>query len=317
MIFSYNRVSPEPLLEVTRQCIPRSPEQLPQLACSRPLHELATKAPGQLSFSPADRVEFPFSNDAVASYLSQLTARTQTKDYRTATNRVAVLVGESSLASALPYMPEETIVLLDISAPMCRYMNEYVTVLRTATCLEDWQERMQCGHPELYYSQELQRQIAHWGSEGQPHSFASPAAFAVAQYHARNKAIITWQADIFSKQKMAKLGDSLREASAHVTFMNLTNVIDACRPNGTPAGVHATLQACVAQLGQLPFTKDAPLITTSSIASELRPTSQRPLANLAQGVTGPYFGLEDLARSGSGLRTATIGSVICREYFTA
>jgi len=67
---------------------------------SLPLHDMQAVAPVQRRPYVADRVKYPISNDdCTGVYLSQLQARTANSDYQRAINRVALMIGESSIIS--------------------------------------------------------------------------------------------------------------------------------------------------------------------------------------------------------------------------
>lgn len=308
----------EPGIELSRQSIPLSPDpQIPErggvLAGSVPLHGLSEQAPVLPSdYDPAE-VKFSFSNDESATYFDQVRSRTALPEYQEATNRVAVVVGESSLAAALPYIPEETIIMVDQSPAMGAFMNRYIEGLRSARTPDDWAEFMGFRHPDTNNDAELKMvsrilfQVEEWRSLGYQHPLADNDAFAEVSELARQKAIIPWRADINSRRDMKRLGKALKAHDAHVTMMNLTNVM-ACPGALDEASDYA------ARLRHLPLTPNAPILATTT-----RPKLTGSFLGLGPIVeaTGPFFGLDNLARHGGSTSPYRGGSAVERQYAPA
>jgi hypothetical protein len=258
----------EPTLQSTLG--PAESRALPELTALAPSYEL----PAEHDFHPA----YAFANDECAALQFEAAeARQLTPDYRGASNRVAVVVGESSLAATLEWIPEETIVLLDSSSLMCNYMNDYTVWLQYASSLEDWRERI-IKYPST--SSGLETQLKRWEKAGYEHALISEAGFQRAQELARQKVFVPWCADLTSSADVARLADALKGLNAHITFANLTNVIQFNH-------LHWNLRSFVDNLRQLPVTRFAPILTTSCLA-----TAGKDPGLVA---TGPHFGLDALA----------------------
>jgi len=178
-------------LEISKQILANPIMAEETLAESRPLHELADHAPTLPSRGyDLSEVYYPFSNDeAIAPYLAQLQARTQTAEYQAASNRVAVLVGESSLATNLKHIPEDTIILLDNSVDMCLFMANYIAGLRTSNTTLEWLQAMDLAEPRLddknmyRFSalQDLTKQTYEYMSAGSAHIFTDDAEFLASK----------------------------------------------------------------------------------------------------------------------------------------
>lgn len=299
----------EARFEISQQDIPLENGVRPDTAPSRPLHELASWAPAYPEACIHENVGYTISNDESARYYDQLQLRTLTPDYLEATNRVAVLVGESSLASALPMIPEETIILLDQSPEMASFMAEYLACLQEADTIEDWYAMMDLRSPIPWSAEDMTRdriedQAYDWQEEGYRHAFKNEEAFQQAKQLARAKAIIPWVGDITRDSDMGYLGEALRSNDAHVTLINLTNVLAVNRDYGLASSYVATLR-------NLPVTDTAPIMLTG-ISSKYPGTRQ---SNIVKA-TGPFFGLDNLAEHG-GLTTPRIvgsGASVERQY---
>lgn len=294
-------------------------------APSVPLHSLVDLAP-EIPESPymPHGVYFPFSNDESPLYFQQLVARTQTAEYQQATNRVALIVGESSLASAVQFIPEDTIVVLDSSDEMCVYIRDYVDSISNANTLSDWKELMGFNRPEFVkgimngdlerYAQKLFEQVDEWEDAGIKHALYDENAFAAAKAALAGKVVIPWHADIADKQAIAGLAEALRSHDATITMANLTNVIPYDRTfNETSDYVDI--------LSQLPFTPYAPIMATNTSGKALL-TKEDVLKDLVNPdhivqATGPFFGLDNLATGGkirSGWISRRPGTISARQY---
>jgi hypothetical protein len=274
-----------------------------------PLPELAQAAPNIDDFPYDYRyVQYPFSNDVcTASYFEQLAVRTETPEYRNAQNRVAVLVGESALAANLKYIPEETIVLLDSSPDMSVFMDIYVQTLREARSPEDWIAMLADSGPDRIDGF-MRNQLYEWFEEGRPHPLVDYEEFYEAQRIAKEKTIITWTTDITSPRDLAALGRALREHQAQITMMNLTNVLPYVETFRDP-------RDCAAQLAVLPVTPNAPILTTAirmeprTILEALQDDSSKS-SNIP---TGPFFGLDNLARANMPDARHELGALVERN----
>lgn len=279
-------------IETSRQDVPvldPDVERVP-LAMSRPLHELKEHAPVTPSEVVLGLVYFPFSNDDSATYYDQVQVRTTLPEYREATNRTAVIVGEGSLMAALPMIAEDTIILVDQSEDMCAYMESYVEALREAETFDEWAEMMELKDGSKVASDAynavgaIRTQKLHWYHEDYEHPVDSLDLYDRARKAATKKAIIPWRADLTDESEMRYLGEVLKAHDAHVTFMNLTNALGSEVVAVEAAAERAEI------LSALPVTPEAPIIATSYIAK------YAPSA-LAQAV-GPFFGLKNLGKQG-------------------
>lgn len=285
-------------------------------AASRPLHELQQQAPTVIDESAGSWpyvVGFPYANDESASYIQQVAARTGTPDYQTATNRTALLIGEGSLISALPYMPEDTIIILDKNPRFCAYMQHYVDSLRSAPNIRGWHSEMarrlkpgydgNSNDPAVYKEQfmglNLDMQIRQWHSAGLQHGLDDETSYTLARELANKKAIVVWQADLKDETDMQRLGQALRENQATITMANLSNVVSWHKPGGTAVSQRLALE-------ELPITEYAPILTTSLSAL---PTGFNDHGRKSYGkkpedpiyllpATGPFFGLRNLFEQG-------------------
>ena len=232
-----------------------------------------------------------------------------------------MLVGESSLAAALPYITENTIILIDANVHSCIYMQHYLYCLRTAPTIRDWHQQMadrlgtdanghKVGpHQEEFIVLMLKRQLRQWQDAGLEHGLDDEATYQRSSQLARQKAIIPWQANIQDPADMRRLADSLRANQATITMANLTNVLDHLDPK---LGGMA--------LGDLPMTEHVPILASSMVAvsrdiaeriknlqaerKQQDPDDQpdheeEPLGpTYLAGATGPFFGLSNFAEQG-------------------
>jgi hypothetical protein len=294
-----------------------------EFAPSLPLHELTGQAPAfaDMPFQPR-LVGFPYANDESAIYWQQAAARTGTSEYQTATNRTALVVGESSLTSSLPYIPEDTIVAVDSNPHSCAYMQHYVDSLRTAPTIKEWHRQMAHrlnpdfnGDTDALYQEDviglkLGRQIRQWQEADLKHGLDDEETYKRSSWLARQKAIIPWRADLQDQTDMQLLAQTLRAHRATVTMINLANVVDCLKRSFGPLA-----------LEDLPVAEHAPILATSMVAEprdvrrlmkEIRAQkeAQKP-ENQADseaeqpfgptylaGATGPFFGLRNFFEQG-------------------
>jgi len=297
-------------IEKSQQAIPLTPEVVEGVAKSIPLHALGNDAPA-IDLTGLDPIpRYPISNDESAPYFEQTQARTLSTEYRESTNRTAVVIGESSLMAALPYIPEETIVLVDSLPEMVAFMGRYVDALREADTMEEWIARMGLvdvmpGSDEGRVIKRLIQQGTEWKETGYLHPAADDKAYAEAHRLAKQKAIIPWRGNITSRSDMNALAEALRDHDATVTMLNLSNVIACSDEFRDAAGYARVLQA-------LPITPNAPILATTGVVAGLNP----PRPNNIVEAVGPYFGLENLKQHGgrSTGRLRDLGSIITRHY---
>lgn len=303
------------LLERGRQEIPRTPEQFGPIAPSIPLDHLEADAPFVPPYLGIDHRRHPTaSNDESAQYWEQLRPRVLTPEYRNATNRTAVVIGESSLIAALPDISEDTIILLDKSQDMVTYMSWYVQMLREAGDIQEWGEQLlntkgQNFRPfdanPKYYAEGALDQAFEWQEAGRAHPYIEEGLFEKVQVLAREKAIIPWRGDITSRKDMMNLGRVLKANGANVTLINLTNV-PGCDLSFSDASEFAD------SLDLLPVTDNAPILTTSR-----RPMFDFAKDRISQVVqaTGPFFGTENLRNFGGSTGDGLSGGTILqRDY---
>lgn len=267
----------------------------------RSTKELQSYAPKVTVPYERAKVGFAFSNDASADCFYDQQKRIVTENYRTAQNRVALLVGESALLGALHYIPEETIIMLDYSSHTVKFMERYIEGLKNDNDIESWLRGVNSGveGESLAADEELlRRQHSLWREGGHRHGLDSDDSFRLVQRTANKKTIIPWCADILNKDEMQDLGDALRSVNSIVTFMNATNVIEYTAPiyNGADQSLHQF----VAGVGELPMVSDAPIVTTSLYARDYHPDFDESMRNPLQP-TGPFFGIDDLLNNGGSI----------------
>ncbi len=306
-------------IEVSAQAVPLADEKLPDtLAPSEPLHALADIAPPLPGWVNLDAVRYTISNDEAASndgvapYFVQIGVREHTAEYRDATNRVAVVIGESSLTAALPFMPEETIILLDRSPEMCAFMAKYVASLREAETVSEWYTLMGLDEAlagggtkaEQIVLRRIEDQVRDWELSGRSHPMGGgDAEYTAAHKAARQKAIIPWVGDITNTWDMQLLGAALDSYDANVTMLNLTNVMVADM-------AFADAASYAERLRPLPITPHAPILTTSTAQKG------RFRHSIVVEATGPFFGLDNLAEHGGGVDAwiSSGGAAADRQY---
>jgi hypothetical protein len=297
-------------LEVSAQEIPTTPDTLGEFSASRPLHELEQHAPIIPDQFRYIDVPYAFSNDDSAGYFEQLQARTLTPEYREATNRTAVVVGESSLMATLPYISEDTIVVIDNSPEMCTFMAHYVRALRDSDTLHEWGSEI--GFDDVDLDLEIHRSIQRfaqqayeWEFSEKSHPAANEEAYVAAREQLSGKAVIPWNADITSRRDMQRLGSALRSYGANVTMLNLTNALL------DPAGLdHSREYAEI--LSELPVTQHAPILTTSYVPKDTCHPAAIP-GRIVEA-TGPFFGLKNLEEHGGELEEHSMGRVAIRHF---
>lgn len=272
-------------LERSSQEVPRT-AHTDEVGFSRPLHDLAEAAPPVLPHYNLVLVDHPFSNDDSASYFEQTLARANTPEFQEASNRVAVLVGESALMASLPLIPEETIILLDKSPDMTSYLSRYVAALRNSSHIGEWAEKagiINIQDPEqVRATDELALLAGDWIGQGYSHPAMDVEYFKKSRELACEKAIIPWTADMASPADMQRLGEALRQRNANVTMVNMTNLLDVY--NG-----HTPAEKFVDGLDQLPVTANAPILTTN--------TMPKFMGSRITEATGPFFGVNNLRQN--------------------
>jgi hypothetical protein len=326
-------------IELSQQAVPVVPSDVDEppigIPTALPLQELADKAPRlprrRIKLGPD--LSFAFSNDESATYFDQTQARTSLPEYRSATHPVALVVGESALASSLRYIPERTIIALDKSRDVCLFMQMYVSNLRSAGSLEEWKDRMGLngqdkdgleGQYMRHFNKLLKTQVTEWEYNGYPHALSSEEEFMHAQRLAREKVIIPWRADIGKRRHMKRLGRVLTRAEASITMVNISNVATYDQKHFSDGA------DCAEKLGYLPITPQAPILTTSAIpkiydealGEEVNADTILDALSEANIViaTGPFFGLENLASQGGSVYRDNPGpmfqptSISSRDY---
>lgn len=304
-------------VESVSQSVPVQGEHV-ELVDSLPLYDLEGVAPRiHHNLYTPNKVLYPFSNDENLPYFEQLRARTDLPEYRQASNRVALLVGESSLAAAIQYIPEDTILLVDQSFEMCVFMKRYIEALREAESIADWAKFMKVGDQEFlgtavyrHFGTQFEVQAHEAEKNGYKHPLQDEAEFKKAQAFAQTKAIVPWHADIGSSKNMQALAAALKERKANITMMNLTNVIHYDTR-------FKKAKHCATKLKELPITEQAPIMTTS-MHPKTADTKEdwRRMRNLQHGIaeaTGPFFGLDSLSKAGRSTKFG-FGRIVWRKY---
>ncbi len=304
MIVRYSSV------EHSRQNVPRtSPEEVLSLAESRPLHELSDIAPktGLREYDLKD-VRYSFSNDESPRYFDQTRVRASLPEFREASNRTAILIGESSLIAALPFLEEDTIILLDSSPVMCEFMSRYVDGLKKCKTIEEWLNFIGLEDEEnqdtfATFTFRIREQIREWEQSGYTHGLNSQDAYDAARKAVEAKAFIPWCADLTDEKAMKQLGEALKTRDANVTFMNLTNALP-CTSRFDESRKFAK------RLEHLPVTPNAPILTTGGV--------RKGGNGYIVEATGPFFGLENLKKFGGrtydGWMRRELGPIARRQY---
>jgi hypothetical protein len=305
-------------IETSSRHIPLTEESLGTLVEARPLYDLADRAP-QLPNRPyrPRRIVFAFSNDELGASLPSLQARTLLPEYRAASNRVALLVGESSLTSSIRYMPEDTIIFVDENPDMCLYMERYVANMLEASSPIDWISRMALNDnnfmrgKEGYFARQLIAQVDEWKEAGTIHAMSNANEFKAAQQALSKKTFIPWRGNLLNSTHMNDLAQALNSRGASITFMNLTNVV--------PYVGARTSNRFVQKINMLPITPNAPILTTNVSSRYPRDFQELIKVILGKGIpiaqaTGPFFGLESLANDGGRLVPPALGAIMLRGY---
>ena len=301
-------------LEYTSQILTQAPVSNVEVEPDVPMYDLAEVIyeRNNKTYQPfkPNSIRYPISNDTfTARGFRETLPRTLTGEYQAAKNRVALLIGESGLAANLRYIPEDTIVMPDINPNMVKFMEIYVSGLRTADNKEQWLQLLQNNGPEVTIDN-LCYQLAHWGIAGEPHPATDDEAFYEAQNLAREKAIIPLQVDVLDSGSMQWLADQLAERKSSITFMNLTNLLPCLGPGNIDLA-HRNLKT-------LPVTSEAPILATGATIF-VRPRSPeedqlQAMTGAANHDVGPFFGLDNLARAYEQNRDLELGAVGERHY---
>lgn len=315
-----------PVIEISHQILPAEDEESLTPAPSRALHELQDLAPAiSKAWRPGQSVAYPFSNDESAIYFAQTASRTATYEYRTASNRTALLVGESSLAAALPHIPEDTVLIVDKDPAFCFYMQQYIEALRFSPDIQTWTLEMakrlgedtEGGAAALEYAKQLKgldyhRQVRQWQRAGLAHGLGNDENYSQARRLAHDKAIIVWEANIKSADDMRSLARALAEHEATVTMANLTNALSwPCTAEGKELPV---------ALEDIPMTAHAPILITAATAfpreysEELKGQGDPRRETYLIPATGPFFGLQNLLENGAARMTHNSKAVFVRQY---
>jgi hypothetical protein len=271
---------------------------IPQESCENinshvPLWELEVQQDHRSSVSTRVRakdVYFPFSNDGdLAIYYKQLRARQYTPDYQNAINPVAVIIGEGSLAAALQYIPEPTIILIDKDPFMVDYMRQYRSMLRVCEAPEDFLN----GLGISLNKRSVYRNVRKWRRYEESHPFESLEKFRESSMLAKRKAIVPYCLDITDPRQMLEFGELLNRFSAEISFMNLTNA----------AGYEnnfLTASDLAHELSLLPITQHAPIMTTSPTSIPYYKDGLVPVDAIGGLIyqTGPFFGVDNLRDHG-------------------
>ena len=282
--------------EVSVQSLAQEAGQ-PHEAPSQALHDLSDAGHPDITPFPERSAQHVISNDELARYYTQTAVRAVTAEYLAAPNRVAFIIGEGAAVAALPYIPEETVILADISKDMVDYLAGYTRALQTEPDFDEWKNRISRSLSQYseqrpaYVANSLQKQAHDWAHAGHTHPLNSHEHYVRAQYAARTKAIVPYHMDITDPASVQHLATTLRQHGATITFMNLTNVIGYNNLTGPQ-------MADV--LAALPTTPNIPILTTSSLQhSSSQSPSGEQLGHL--GATGPFFGLDNLRRGGKAI----------------
>ena len=272
---------------------------LPDLAPSRPLHELATiqsESPRMLPRQWGGKASSTVTNDESARSYAEAAARVLDPEFRTTANRVAFVIGEAALVAALPYIHEETVIVADYSTDMIAYMEAYLDALKVANNYADWYYTIRTEYAQRNpygYDQEMEHirwglQVKQWLSVLGTHPAKSLQHFALTQDAVRYKAVVPMHIDINSGYSMDQLGQWLGGLGATITFMNLSNVMEV--------NSHASQGAFHEGLTLLPIGRTAPILTTSIIQPATVYNDEGQRTGTAIGATGPFFGLDNLRR---------------------
>ncbi len=249
--------------------------------------------------------EFPFSSDAFSlPYFETTQSRRHTADYKQSRSKVAILIGESSLAANISLIPEKTIIVLDNSPSMIKFMQKYVESLRKANDAEEWRKSLISIGPR-HTNREAERQYKMWQQVGEHHPLYNDDAFFEAQHHARQKAIVPTIANVLDSSDIQTLANELTHRQAQVTFMNLSNLLPYLSERGE------NISRTMRNLEELPITPNAPILA-NSLGVPLNAQAGRHSVENYQ--TGPFFGLDNLIRATAQHTGSTMGAVGLRHY---
>lgn len=200
---------------------------------------------------------FPFSNDAFAgSYKEAATLDVGVQNR--VRSRVALVIGEGSLAAALLYIPERTVVVADINSSHVAHMTRYVQALRERASRQDWLKNMRgssSGGP--LFDTMLQAQIEEWEAAELSHPLADDEAYVTAHRLAQEKVFVPLWASVSNDDEMSQLGRVLRGSHGVITRAALSNVLSANHDLD-----HPRPKAILKALGKLPWASDAPILTS-------------------------------------------------------
>jgi hypothetical protein len=232
-----------------------------------------------------NKAPWPVSNDDFAMSYVESSLRTETEDYQKSPNRVSLVIGEGSFNTSILYMPEDTIILADISPGACDYMHDYVRYLRYCQTPEAWLHEMASSWQSKTYhmaqsiNEGFEHQAKRWNRAGYTYSLTHEATYSKAHEAALSKAIVPWRMDITDPMHLLRLAELLGNANATITFANITNLIDIVY-GGKPE--HAAKN-----LDLLPFSAFAPILAKFvHVAPEG--------VGGARSLSGPYFGVNNI-----------------------
>lgn len=316
-MFESKNSSPElriQALEKSSQILTLGSVSKPEAKLDMPMYDLAKiiykrNNEPYTPFQP-NQVRYPFSNDNFTGRgFKETLPRTLTGEYQVAKNRVALLIGESGLAANLRYIPEDTVILPDINRDMVKFMEIYISSLRTSDNKEQWIRILRDNGPENTIDN-LRYQLAHWDMAEETHPAMDNNAFYEAQKLALGKVIIPWHADILDQKSMYWLADQLVKRQSSVTFMNLTNLL----PCLEQSNFHKAYQ----NLKTLPITSEAPILATGA-SIYIRPRSFEEedvqlVAGRMNHEVGPFFGLDNLYRAYKQDNHCELGAIEARDY---
>ncbi len=293
------------IIERSSQSIPLTEAAKNLPVTDTPLHELYDDSPDISSYDRYRNLPvFPFANDELATPYQQILPRTATSEYQEAKHRVAVIVGEGALLAALPLIPEETIILLDVNPDMTSFMRNYVRAIINSGNMNDWFSDLAASLDDdvsdvtTVYSRikgdiTLSDQAMQWRDIGLKHPLVNDEAYQLSKSLAQKKAIIPWRADLASVDDMTYLGECLRFYGATVTMLNLTNAVLHLRGRN---------EYHLPQIQKLPITDHAPILTTSPYGVpddiDFRGiAAARAIIERTDAIcfaTGPFFGVKNL-----------------------
>lgn len=288
-------------IEYSNQSVPLQAVQVPleERALSRNMPLFDLEAEMRPAIPVGDKHDtwntvFPLSNDSNSGPMYRaLRVRETSPDYQRTAHPVALIVGEGSLAAALPYIPEPTILMIDQQPTFLRYMQRYIARLRTTRLLGDFKYELGLGNIGYLVVDHM----LNWDNQDDEHPLKSQEAFRRSAELARRKAIVPYRIDLTDAGQVRDLGELLRRYGATVTFMNLTNVAGYMENFGSARHLHHNLS-------HLPVTETAPIMTTTSTVS---PGSSRygngDSENMPQ--TGPFWGLRNLREAGDTITDLT------------